>query len=266
MPVNIKAKLIKKENLKNDIYKFSLQAKEITETAKPGNFVEIRVSDSIEPLLRRPISIYNMEKETGILEIIFQEKGKGTKILANRKEGEEIDIVGPLGYGTFDIKTQGEVAIIGGGIGIFPLYELAKQTKQQNNIAPKVNTYLGFRSKEFVVLEKEFEKTSDKLIITTDDGSYAEKGFAIDKLKQDIQTKKPDIIYACGPLPMLKAVQQLSIEQNIPCQISLEEKMACGLGACLGCAVKTAKSTEENPQYWHVCKAGPVFNAQDVSI
>lgn len=264
MPVNIKAKLIKKEQLKNDIYKFSLQAKEITDAAKPGNFVEIRVTDNVEPLLRRPISIYNMEKETGILEIIFQVKGKGTTILANRKEGEEIDIIGPLGFGTFDTKKTGEVAIIGGGIGVFPLYELAKQIKQQKDAT--VNTYLGFRNKEFVVLEKEFKQVSDKLVITTDDGSYAESGFAINKLKEDIAKNKPSMIYACGPLPMLKAVQALSIEQNIPCQISLEEKMGCGIGACLGCAVKTAKSPEDAPEYWHVCKAGPVFNASDVTI
>lgn len=264
MPVNIKAKLVKKEQLIKDIYKFSLQAKEITDTAKPGHFIEIRVSDSVEPLLRRPISIYNIEKETGILEIIFQIKGKGTTILANKKEGEEIDILGPLGNGTFKIKQEGQIAIIGGGIGIFPLYELAKQTKQQTNTT--VSTYLGFRNKNLVVLEEEFKKVSDKLTITTDDGSYAEAGFAISKLKEDITTKKPNMIYACGPLPMLKAVRELSIEQNIPCQISLEEKMGCGIGACLGCAVKTAKSPEDAPQYWHVCKAGPVFNATDISI
>ena len=263
MPVNIKAKLIKKEQLKQDIYKFSMQAKEIVDIAKPGNFIEIRVTDSIEPLLRRPISIYNMEKDTGILEIIFQVKGKGTKILAERKEGEYIDIIGPLGYGTFQVKNTGTVATIGGGIGVFPLYELAKQTKAAGAM---VNTYLGFRSKDFVVLEEEFKNVSSKLIITTDDGTYAESGFAINKLKEDISVNKPDMIYACGPLPMLKAVQTLSIEQGIPCQISLEEKMGCGLGACLGCAVKTANSPADAPQYWHVCKAGPVFDASDVEI
>lgn len=264
MPVNIKSKLIKKEQLKNDIYKFTLQADEIAKTAKPGHFVNVRVIDNVEPLLRRPISIYNIEKEKGIIEIIFQVKGKGTTILADRKEGEEIDILGPLGFGTFDVKQSGNIAIIGGGIGVFPLYELAKQSKQNSNVT--VNTYLGFRSKDFVVLEQEFKQVSDKLIITTDDGTYLEKGFAIDKLKQDIEQQKPDMIYACGPLPMLKAVQALSLEKNIPCQISLEEKMGCGIGACLGCAVKTAKSPENAPEYWHVCKAGPVFNAADVSI
>lgn len=263
MPVNIKSKLIKKEQLKPDIFKFSVIAPEIVKTAKAGQFIEIRVTDGTEPFLRRPISIYNMKKEEGVLEFIFQIKGKGTEILSKKQEGEEIDIIGPLGYGTFQFSKYENIAIIGGGIGVFPLYELAKCAKQDNK---NVNIYLGFRNKDLVVLENEFQSVCDKLAITTDDGSYKEKGFAIDFLKDDIEKGKIDSIYACGPLPMLKAVQKLAIEKNIPCQISLEEKMGCGLGVCLGCAVKTAKSTKEAPEYWHVCKAGPVFWAKDVEI
>lgn len=263
MPVNMKAKLLTKEELVTGIFKFSVQAEEIVKTAKPGNFIEIRVNDDIEPFLRRPISIHNIDKENGILEFIFQEKGKGTKILSAKREGELIDIIGPLGYGTFIYSNYQNLAIIGGGIGVFPLYELAKSAKSEEK---SVNTYLGFRNKELVVLEEEFKKVSNKLILTTDDGSYAEKGFSIDFLKKDIEEGKIDSIYACGPLPMLRAVRELAIEKNIPCQISLEEKMACGLGACLGCAVKTAESPKDAPEYWHVCKAGPVFDAKKVEI
>lgn len=263
MPVNIKAKLIAKEELKPGIFKFGIQADEIVNAAKPGNFIEIRVNNDIEPFLRRPISIYNMDKENGVLEFIFQVKGKGTKILSERNIDDLIDIVGPLGYGTFKYSNYQNLAIIGGGIGVFPLYELAKNAKNDNK---NVNIYLGFRNKDLVVLEDEFKRVSNNLIVTTDDGSYSEKGFAIDFLKQDIETKKIDSIYACGPLPMLKEVQKLAIEKKIPCQISLEEKMACGLGVCLGCAVKTSASSNENPEYWHVCKAGPVFQAKDVEI
>ena len=104
------------------------------------------------------------------------------------------------------------------------------------------------------------------MIVTTDDGSYGKEGFAINFLKEDIEKENIDCIYACGPLPMLKAVRELAIEKDIPCQISLEERMGCGLGVCLGCAVKTTKSTKENPEYWHVCKGGPVFQAKDVEI
>ena len=260
MPVQTFAKLIKKEEIIKDIFKFSVEAEEIVKTAKPGNFIEIRVNDQTEPFLRRPISIYNMNQEAGILEFIFQIKGNGTNLLSKKQIGDKIDILGPLGNGTFKFEKYNNIAIIGGGIGIFPLYELAKEAKAQGK---KVSTYLGFRNKDLVMLEKEFKEVSDKLVITTDDGSYAEKGFAIDYLKKDIENH---CIYACGPLPMLKAVQKYAIENNINCQISLEEKMGCGLGVCLGCALKKASSPKDNPEYFHVCKGGPVFNAKDVEI
>ena len=263
MPKQIQAKLIKKQEIIKDIYKFSVKAPEIVETAKPGNFIEIRVNDGIDPFLRRPISIYNLDKENGILEFIFQVKGKGTEILSKKEEGTDIDIIGPLGNGTFKFEKYKNIAVIGGGIGIFPLYELSKEAKQ-NDV--KVNCYLGFRNKDFVMLEKEFEEATDNLTITTDDGTYKEKGFAIDYLIKDMENEKYECIYACGPLPMLKAVQKYANENNIDCQISLEEKMACGLGVCLGCAVKTAKSPKDAPEYWHVCKGGPVFQAKDVEI
>ena len=263
MPVNVKAKLTDKEELIPGIFKFSVQAPQVVELSKPGHFIEIRVNDDIEPFLRRPISIHNIDRNSGKLEFIFQVKGKGTKILSNKNLGDLIDIVGPLGYGTFKYSDYNNIAIIGGGIGVFPLYELAKNAKYEGKT---VNTYLGFRNKELVVLEDEFSKVSSQLTLTTDDGSYGKSGFAIDFLKQDIEEGKIDSIYACGPLPMLKAVRNLSIEKQIPCQISLEEKMGCGLGVCLGCAVKTAQSTKEVPQYVHVCKAGPVFDANYVEI
>ena len=263
MPKMLLAKLIKKEKLKEDIFKFSVEAPEIVNTSKQGNFIEIRVSENIEPFLRRPISIYNLDKEKGILEFIFQVKGKGTEILSKKEEGDLIDIIGPLGYGTFDYENYQNIAVIGGGIGVFPLYELSKNAKKDGK---NVNIYLGFRNKDFVLLEEEFKAVSDKFIITTDDGSYSEKGFAIDFLKKDVEEGKIDAIYACGPLPMLKAVRNFAIEKDIPCQISLEERMGCGLGVCLGCAVKTANSPKDAPEYMHVCKAGPVFEAKEVEI
>jgi dihydroorotate dehydrogenase electron transfer subunit len=264
MKVNCKSEILKIEKLKEDLYKFSLKAEEIAESAKAGQFIEIRVVDAIEPLLRRPISIYNIDKENGIIEFIFQVKGKGTKLLAERKVGEKLDIVGPLGYGTFSVGEYKNVAIIGGGIGMFPLYELAKELKNSTNT--NVHTYMGFRNKDLITLEEEFKQVSDELTITTDDGSYGISGFAINELKKDCEKETPDKIFACGPLPMLKAVQAFAIEKNIPCEISLEQKMACGIGVCLGCAVKTANSPSDAPEYWHVCKAGPVFNAKDVEI
>ena len=261
MGVKVKCELLKKEELVTGIYKFSVKAPEIADTAKPGQFLEIQVSDTGEPFLRRPISIYNILKEEGIIEFIFQVKGKGTELLAKTDIGKSIDIMGPLGFGAFKVQEYNNVAIIGGGIGIYPLHELTKELKGKTNL----NVYLGFRDKSLVTCEKEFEEIGlNKLVVTTDDGSYKEKGFAIDFMKKDIEEHMVDMIFACGPLPMLKAVRQYAIENNIPCQISLEERMGCGIGACLGCAVKVISGKE--PRYGHVCKEGPVFNAVDVEI
>ena len=145
--VQVQAKLVQVDQLKHDIFKFSVEAKEITDQAKPGHFLEIRVTDQVEPFLRRPISIYNMDKEKGILEFIFQVKGKGTELLARKQVGDSIDIIGPLGFGTFDYAKYQKLGIIGGGIGVFPLYELAKEAKEDGK---NVNTYLGYRNKDFV--------------------------------------------------------------------------------------------------------------------
>ena len=261
MGVKVNCELLKKEMLIEGIYKFSVKAPEIAKLARAGQFLEIKVSETGEPFLRRPISIYNIEKEEGIVEFIFQVKGRGTELLADRKIGDLIDIMGPLGFGGFKVQEYKNVAIIGGGIGTYPLYELTKELKGKANL----NVYLGFRDKSLVTCEKEFEELGlNKLVVTTDDGSYKEKGYAIDFMKKDIEEHAVDMIFACGPLPMLKAIRAYAIENNIPCQISLEERMGCGIGACLGCAVKVISGQE--PRYGHVCKEGPVFNAADVEI
>ncbi len=263
MPEVVKAKLVEKEYLKPDIVRFKVEAKKIVESAKPGNFIEIRVTETTVPFLRRPISIYNLNKDKGTLKFIFQIKGEGTKLLSKKEEGDLIDIIGPLGMGTFKFSSYDKIAVVGGGIGVFPLYELSKEAKEEGK---EVNIYLGFRSKDYVVLEQEFKNVSNKLVLTTDDGTYGIKGFAISELEKDLEEEKIDCIYACGPLPMLRAVKKLAIEKDIPCQISLEERMGCGIGVCLGCAVKTSRSSNDNPEYWHVCKGGPVFRAKDVDI
>ncbi len=258
MSVVEQVKIVTKEQLKNDIFKFTIQSEKMSNEALPGQFLEIRVNNDIEPFLRRPISIHKINKEKNELEFIFQVKGKGTEILANKEVNDKISIIGPLGKGNFQFENYKNISIIGGGIGIFPLYELARQASQNANIT----TYLGFRNKDFVVLEDEFSKVSNQLVITTDDGSYQKSGFAINYLKADCEKQKPDCIYACGPLPMLKAVRDFANEMNIPAQVSLEERMGCGIGICLGCAVKD-KHAEG---YKHVCKDGPVFDVNDVEF
>ena len=255
------AELVKKEMIIENIYKFSVKSPEIANEAKAGQFLEIKVSNDIEPVLRRPISIYNVDRENGLVEFIFQVKGRGTEILKDRREGEKIDILGPLGNGVFSVKEYNNVAIIGGGIGTYPLYELAKELKGK---AKKVTMYMGFRNKELVTLEKEFSEVVDNLVITTDDGSYKKQGYAIDVLKEDNKSEKFDIVFACGPTPMLKAVKSFVDEENIYAELSLEERMGCGVGACLGCATKIIDG--DSFKYGHVCKDGPVFDASKVEL
>lgn len=254
----VQAKLVRKEELITNVFKFSVESQELVSCSKPGQFLEIRVTKDFVPFLRRPISIHNIDKENNILEFIFQVKGNGTEILSNKNVGDDIDILGPLGNGIFDLKNYKNVAVIGGGIGIFPLYELVKSAPSDVT----TNTYLGFRNKELVTLEKEFKEASSYFVLTTDDGSYGENGFAINYLKDDLEKKNIEAIYACGPMPMLKAVKKLSEETKIPAYLSLEKLMGCGIGACLGCNVMNVKKGS----YDKVCKDGPVFLAEDVEI
>lgn len=261
MAVNTKIKLLKKENLKKDIVKFICEAPDIAKNAKPGQFIEVRVSKTMEPFLKRPISIYNVDKEKNLIEFIFQVKGRGTAFLSEAEENDFLEVVGPLGGGVFDIKDCKNIAIIGGGIGIFPLQELAKEAKGKVN----TYTYLGFRNKDLVTLEDEFKNVSTKLTITTDDGSYGQNGFAINYLKDDLEKLNIDGIFACGPLPMLQKVKELAENKKIYCQISLEQRMACGIGACMGCSVQV-NTQDDTLRYVRVCKDGPVFVSTAVKI
>lgn len=259
MPIKLDCKILEKEEISDGIFKFTLEADELAKSAKAGNFIEIQVSSTGEPFLRRPISIYNIDGRN--IEIIFQVKGRGTELLSEKKVGDKINVLGPLGKGCFTIKDYQKAYIIGGGIGTYPLYELAKELKSAN---VDTTMYMGFRNKALVTLENEFESVCNKTVITTDDGSYKQKGFALDVLKKDCKIEKPDIIFACGPLPMLKAVQKFANEENIECEMSLEERMGCGIGACLGCAVKVI--SEGETKYGHVCKDGPVFKSTTVEL
>lgn len=261
MGINTKIKILRKEKLKMDILKFTCLAPEIVNDVFPGKFIEIRVSKTFESFLRRPISIYNADKTNNTIEFIVQVKGRGTEFLSEIEEGEMLDVVGPLGNGIFDIKNCKNIAIIGGGIGIFPLYLLAKENIKQ----AEINTYLGFRNKELVMLEKEFKDVSKRLTITTDDGTYGQKGYAIDYLKADMDNLNIDAIFACGPLPMLQMVKELAESKNVYCQLSLEQRMACGIGACMGCSVKL-NTIDGSVQYARVCKDGPVFESNKIDI
>lgn len=247
-------KIISKKEIAPSILDVTVACPEIAKDAKPGQFLHVKCGDEISMPLRRPISICDTDGEN--VRFIFQIKGRGTTALST--VDETIDMMGPLGNPfTVDNDRYSCPAVIGGGIGTYPLLMLTKAL-----VNPSV--YLGFRSKAQVTLENDFRVAAPSVTVATDDGSYGFAGFAIELLKKQIQEGSVDIIYSCGPLPMLKAVKAMAEEHHIPCQISLEERMGCGIGACLTCSCET--KMQGTWKYKRVCKNGPVFWSEEVVL
>lgn len=247
-------RILSQEEIAPNIIRVWVENKSLAAQAKPGQFLHIQCGDDISMPLRRPISICDVQGEKVCF--IYEVKGRGTQALS--KQTGELDILGPVGNGfTIALDTYKKPAVIGGGIGVYPMLFLTKQLVG-------ASAYLGFRNKSLVTLEDEFAKAADFLSISTDDGSYKNHGFALDCLKNDFADKKFDIIYACGPKGMLKAIQAFAKEAGVPCQISLEERMGCGIGACLTCSCETHE--EGAGKYKRVCKNGPVFWAEEVVL
>lgn len=259
MSKQIISEIVGKETLSKDICKLTLKSVEISESAKPGQFIEVKCSNGIDVLLRRPISISNVNKHKGEVDIVFQIKGKGTKALAEKKQEEVLDIIGPLGRGFTVSDSFKRIAIVGGGIGVFPLLFLAGSFKNTETI-----TYLGFRNIDQIIMLDNFKQVSDDVKVATDDGSFGHHALVTQVLERDLVTEKFDMIYACGPKPMLKSVIELASKNKLACEISIEERMGCGVGACLGCACMIKEG--EDIRYGHVCKDGPVFNAKDILL
>lgn len=248
-------RILSKRNLAKNIYDYVIEAKEIAELAQAGQFVHIRVQGFS---LRRPISICEINKEAGTIRIVFEVRGEGTAELAKLQEGQLIDMMGPLGKGFSLIDPSKKVIVIGGGIGVPPMLEVAKH--YGNN----ATAIIGFRSANAVILAEDFQKNGAQLMLCTDDGTMGAKGFVTAALKHRLLESEADLICACGPQMMLKGIIELANEYHIPCEVSLEERMGCGVGACLVCACRTVKNGEE--YLAHVCKDGPVFKAEDVIL
>jgi dihydroorotate dehydrogenase electron transfer subunit len=244
-------KIISHKEIAEDIYELTVEAKLVNEISEPGQFVHIRVSNR-DPLLRRPISISSYDKELGRFTMIYRAEGIGTLQLAQLEEGMELDILGPLGNGfpVNEVKAGETALLVGGGIGVPPLYELSKQLTTKG---VKVIHVLGFQTKSAVFYEQEFLKNGETYI-TTVDGSYGSKGFVTDVMK-DLEF---DCIYTCGPTPMLRAIAGMYHDKKV--FLSLEERMGCGVGACFACVCKSGDS------YKKVCSDGPVFRAGEVLI
>lgn len=248
-------RILTKRNLAKNIYDYVIEAKDMAELAQAGQFVHIRVQGFS---LRRPISICEIDKEAGTIRIVFEVRGEGTAELAKLQEGQLIDLIGPLGKGFSLLDPSKKVIVIGGGIGVPPMLEVAK------HYGSNATAIIGFRSANAVILAEDFQAKGAKLMLCTDDGTMGSKGFVTAALKHRLLEENADLICACGPHMMLKGIVELANEYHIPCEVSLEERMGCGVGACLVCACKTVKNGEE--YLAHVCKDGPVFKAEDVIL
>jgi dihydroorotate dehydrogenase electron transfer subunit len=230
--------------------------------ATAGQFVTVRLPEEKEPLLRRPFSIHRIiEQKSGRpkIEILYRVVGGFTEKLSRTGPQNRLDLLGPLGRG-FSIKKYNKaIAIIAGGIGVAPLVFLAAQLKKAGTDMGQVTVFLGGRSENDILCENIFEKMGTQIMIATEDGSLGMHGLITKPFKTWLEhNSHAEMIYACGPHAMLQAVGKIAGQEEIPCEISIETLMACGIGVCMGCAVKTRDKAEG---YRHVCKDGPVFDA-----
>lgn len=250
-PVREKALVFSQNKIATDVYSLWIVTDKIAKQAKAGQFVTLYCSDGAN-LLPRPISI--CEVCDNRLRLVYRVVGKGTKEFSTLKEGDFVQVMGPLGNG-YKILDR-DAILIGGGIGIPPMLELSKALSCRKEIV------LGYRDELF--LNEDLEKYGN-VTIATEDGSAGTRGNVLNAIKE--HGIKGDVIYACGPTPMLRAIKEYAIEQGIECYVSLEEKMACGIGACLACVCRT-KEKDEHSQVHNarICKEGPVFDVREVEL
>ncbi|MBP5773274.1 MAG: dihydroorotate dehydrogenase electron transfer subunit [Eubacterium sp.] len=247
------AKILSQNKIADGIFSMWIECS-AAKDAKPGQFIDVYVNDDSK-ILPRPISICEAKDDS--LRIVYRVVGGGTKLMSTYEAGDEIQIIGPLGNG-FNLK-DGKAILVGGGIGIPPMVELAKNLSEKIG-RENVISVMGYRDELF--LTDELEQFS-QVIIATEDGSTGTKGTVIDALNEN--GVDGDVLYACGPIPMLKALKDWASDKGIECQISLEERMACGIGACLACVCKTKEKDEHsNVCNKRICKDGPVFDADEI--
>lgn len=261
----VAAKIIRKEKVAQDIFKLTLFSPLIAKEGKPGNFVHIRVSQTEFPLLRRAFSLHKTNPHKGEFELLFKVVGPGTKILSEKKAGEQLDLIGPLGNRfSFPLGNQ-KVMLVAGGMGLAPLWFLLKKILEKKNFKKdNIIFFQGAKNKKEILYSKELKFLGIKHLISTEDGSLGYKGLITDLLVKEVRIKDKVKIYACGPSGMMKFISDISRKANLDCQLSLEAHMPCGVGACAGCVVKAKKNKDF--EYNRICSDGPIFDAREVYL
>lgn len=250
----VSTKVLENRQISPDFYQLKFVWKEEWGIPQIGNFLELKVSESTAPLLRRPFAFSNYSNEVG--EIIYQLRGESTKLLSKKQNGDEVDIIAPIGNSFTYENTTKTVFAIAGGVGVGPILFAAKKAKEEGK---KVVFITGYRNSELVPDTSIFDGV--ETVICTDDGSMGFGGNVVDYLKTvDKKEFENSIIWSCGPIPMLKGIHTFSQEKNITALVSMEEMMACGIGACMGCVIET----NDTRGMARVCKDGPIFESDIV--
>lgn len=250
------AVIIEQREIATDIYSMWLQTKEIAKEALPGQFLSVYSKDESR-MLPRPISICETDEKLGMVRLVYRIAGKGTAEFSTYCSGDALEILGPLGNGFPLDKEYKRVFLIGGGIGIPPMVELSKQLSGEKQIV------VGYRNNELFL--KEELKKNGKVYIATEDGSVGTKGNVLDAIKEN--HLDAEAIFACGPTPMLRALKDYAIKQGVDCYLSMEERMACGIGACLACVCHSMDvDSHTYVKNKRICKDGPVFSAEEIEI
>jgi|DewCreStandDraft_4_1066084.scaffolds.fasta_scaffold100641_2 dihydroorotate dehydrogenase electron transfer subunit len=256
MKYRVLARLVEAHELDPTTFRHVYEAPQIARECAPGQFLHIRVSPQTAPLLRRPISILWSDGHTHV-EVMFKVVRAGTALLASRRIGDEVDLVGPLGN-PFPYDFTRDAVMVAGGYGIAPLAFLARWNVSNHN---RRTLIYGARSADALYLLPEWKAAFDRVIVTTEDGSLGRRGLATDPLRDLLVAESHLAVYACGPTPMLAAVARTVAEvaePGTPCYVSLENRMGCGVGACLGCVVPTKQGFKTT------CREGPVFSANEI--
>jgi len=247
-------------------YRIGLKCHNKYKNALPGQFIMLRFPYQLTPFLRRPFSIHRPIFDNGKtigIEVLYKVVGVGTKTLSKIQTDDMVDIFGPLGNSFTFSNHYHTIYIVAGGIGVAPMVFLASYLRTKGVDTDKCKVFLGGRSKDDLLCRDAFLNFGMKIHVTTDDGSEGDQCFITHPLEVAAMKNKPDIIYACGPLEMLKCIVGIAEKLAIPCQVSIETTMACGMGACLGCAVEKKESSED---YLHACLDGPVFDTRMVKL